>query len=288
MVGALRVLRCAAGPGVLHAAAGAQGPGAGRVGRMLPGGGLRKQHHGCDLPAAGAPAQGCRGMRCWVMPKPAHHPVSCGRSVLSCSWACSRTGHAFTLSALLDAAHMRGTWPRLWVRPSRVAATAGPPCPARAPGPGPPRTGRSLRSVAVADVGGAPMLVATTHLESPCPPRGFFSKERVAQMRTSLALLADRGVRNVLFAGAPRGSSAGKGGDALRACRHTSRVSRISLVLPGPQSCTAARRGHSGLPRPAAVSFRSRVMAGMQSQFHVPLARSCESESRAWHAAQVT
>eukprot|EP00878_Enallax_costatus_P020405 GHUV01021568.1.p1 GENE.GHUV01021568.1~~GHUV01021568.1.p1 ORF type:complete len:505 (+),score=170.22 GHUV01021568.1:351-1865(+) len=60
--------------------------------------------------------------------------------------------------------------------------------------------GRSLRSI-TGNVHGCPILVATSHLESPIPPANWYSKQRQEQMSESLKFLDAAGVGNVLFAG---------------------------------------------------------------------------------------
>lgn len=61
-------------------------------------------------------------------------------------------------------------------------------------------TGRSLRSI-TGSVQGYPVLVATSHLESPIPPTNWYSQQRQDQMSECLRHLDAAGVGNVVFAG---------------------------------------------------------------------------------------
>ena len=60
--------------------------------------------------------------------------------------------------------------------------------------------GRCLLTL-LARVGGRAIAVATSHLESPCPPDGLFTKQRQHQMRDALRVLDAAPAANVLFAG---------------------------------------------------------------------------------------
>ncbi|KAI8477506.1 MAG: Endonuclease/exonuclease/phosphatase [Monoraphidium minutum] len=60
--------------------------------------------------------------------------------------------------------------------------------------------GRCLLTV-MTSVGGAPLAVATSHLESPCPPQGMFVAERGHQLREVMRVLEAAPAGNVLFAG---------------------------------------------------------------------------------------
>lgn len=53
----------------------------------------------------------------------------------------------------------------------------------------------------MSSVHGIAFLVATSHLESPCPPQGMFSNERQAQMKEALSALDARPCGNVIYAG---------------------------------------------------------------------------------------
>jgi hypothetical protein len=61
--------------------------------------------------------------------------------------------------------------------------------------------GRGLLQVELpASYLGAPLVAATSHLESPCPPNGWFTAERQEQAARGLELLEQAG-DNVLWAG---------------------------------------------------------------------------------------
>jgi hypothetical protein len=60
--------------------------------------------------------------------------------------------------------------------------------------------GRCLLTL-LTSAGGAPLAVATAHLESPCPPDGMYTAERARQMREALRVLDAAPAGNVLFAG---------------------------------------------------------------------------------------
>ena len=63
-----------------------------------------------------------------------------------------------------------------------------------------PPAGRCLLTL-MTSAGGVPLVVATSHLESPCPPQGMFSAERQQQMAEALRVLDATPAGNVIFAG---------------------------------------------------------------------------------------
>ncbi|GBF88546.1 hypothetical protein Rsub_01261 [Raphidocelis subcapitata] len=76
--------------------------------------------------------------------------------------------------------------------------------------------GRCLLTL-TASVAGVRLAVATSHLESPCPPGGMYVKARRQQMQTALEVLEDAPAPNVLFAGDMNWSDERDGAPPLKA-----------------------------------------------------------------------
>jgi hypothetical protein len=103
--------------------------------------------------------------------------------------------------------------------------------------------GRCLLTL-MATVGGVRLAVATSHLESPCPPGDMFVGPRRQQMQMALEVLEDAPLPNVLFAG--RGPCAAGPWRALprrspRACQRTQRTQKRHPFISAHAHCTQGR-----------------------------------------------